>query len=121
MNIQGKTEFHRRLIGAGLAALICCSALAGAAGAGTEPTRRSVTVSYGDLNLANPAGVERLYQRLRQAANQVCDNLKVYSLAAHSAPSYRKCTKQAVEEAVASINNRSLTALHQQRSSRRYG
>jgi UrcA family protein len=116
MNIQGKTDFHRRLLGAGLAVLICCSALAGAAGAGTEPTRRSVTVSYGDLNLANPAGVERLYQRLRQAANRVCGDPVMVRLSGRA-----QCTQHAVEEAVRSIDNRNLTALHQERTSHRFG
>jgi len=116
MSIKVQTEFHKRLVGTGLAALICCSALGSAAAAGTEPTRRSLTVSYGDLNLANPLGVERLYKRLRQAANRVCGDPVMVRLSG-----YAQCTQHAVEEAVRSIDNRNLTALHQERTSRRYG
>jgi UrcA family protein len=31
------------------------------------------TVTYGDLNLAHPQGVEQLYRRIVGAARQVCD------------------------------------------------
>ena len=120
MNIKVHTELHKRFFGAGLAALICCITLASSAGAGTEPTRRSVTVQYGDLNLGNPAGVERLYQRLRQASARVCEELRTVAPLSAST-SYRQCKKQAVEEAVKSIDNRTLTALHQERTSGRVG
>jgi UrcA family protein len=40
---------------------------------GSEPMKRTVT--YGDLNLANPQGVERLYRRVVGAAQPVCDSL----------------------------------------------
>ena len=38
---------------------------------GYVPTAK--TVQYGDLNLATTQGVERLYQRIAGAANEVCD------------------------------------------------
>ena len=37
----------------------------------SEPMKK--TVKYGDLNLANPQGVEQLYRRIVGAARQVCE------------------------------------------------
>ena len=48
----------------------------------SEPMKR--TVKYGDLNLANPQGVEHLYQRIVGAARQVCEPQDGRSLQAES-------------------------------------
>lgn len=50
---------------AALTATIPASAIAGA-------EARSETVSYGDLNLATPAGIEALDRRLDRAVERVC-------------------------------------------------
>jgi len=66
----------------------------------------SVHVKYADLNLANDAGVTRLYTRLRAAAKQVCE----YS----SSPAQvdNGCMSRALDQAVASVGNERLTEMH---------
>src|SRR5262245_44078491 len=118
MNIKVHTQALNRLFASGLGALICCTALASAASATSAQDRRSVTVFYGDLNLANPVGVQRLYQRIRQAAVQVCDDPRALGPLSLRR-SAKRCTEQAVDEAVRSIDNRVLTALHQEKTQRR--
>lgn len=68
----------------------------------------SVRVNYADLNLANDAGVTRLYARLKSAAKQVC----VFSAMPTQAES--SCTARALNQAVASVDNERLAALHGQ-------
>jgi UrcA family protein len=116
MNI--KVHTLNRLFAGGLGALICCTALATAASATSALDRRSVTVFYGDLNLANRVGVERLYQRIRHAAIQVCDDPSGFATLSLRRAA-KQCVNEAIEEAVRSIDNRVLTALHQEKTSRR--
>jgi UrcA family protein len=67
-------------------------------------------VQYGDLNLASSQGVERLYQRIVAAAQQVCDTRQGRSLQAQALDSI--CTKQSIARAVAVVGQPSLKALH---------
>jgi len=75
---------------------------------GSEPMKRTVT--YGDLNLANPQGVEQLYRRIVGAARQVCGALDGRSL--QEKAQFSICTKQSIARAVAAVDQPSLTALH---------
>jgi UrcA family protein len=75
---------------------------------GSEPTKKTVT--YGDLNLANPQGVEQLYQRVVGAARQVCDSLDGRSL--QEKEQFSTCVKQSIARAVATVDQPALTALH---------
>jgi UrcA family protein len=101
----------RRLVLATLAA--ACMAVASTAvqaaekSTGSEPV---TTVQFGDLNLANPQGVERLYRRIVAAAQQVCDTGQGPSLQAKSLE--WTCTKQSIARAVAAVGRPALTALH---------
>jgi UrcA family protein len=77
--------------------------------AGMEPAK--MVVQYGDLNLANPSAVQRLYHRIVVAAQQVCDD--------HTGPRpleegirARSCMDQSIRRAVAAVNHPSLTALY---------
>jgi UrcA family protein len=118
MNIKVHTHVLRRLFVGGLGALICCTALASAASATSARERRSVTVFYGDLNLSNPVGVKRLYLRIRRAAFEVCEaptGLTPPSLKQAA----RRCVNEAIDGAVRSIDNGTLTALHQDKTQRR--
>lgn len=40
---------------------------------GPRQTAKSIAVNYGDLNLANQAGIDALTSRVRAAARKVCD------------------------------------------------
>jgi UrcA family protein len=74
----------------------------------SEPMKKTVT--YGDLNLANPQGVEQLYRRIVGAAQQVCDALNGRSLQAKE--QFSICTKQSIARAVSAVDQPALTALH---------
>lgn len=74
----------------------------------SEPMKKTVT--YGDLNLANPQGVQQLYRRIVGAAQQVCDDLNGRSLQAKE--QFAICTKQSIARAVSAVDQPALTALH---------
>jgi UrcA family protein len=67
------------------------------------------TVTYGDLNLANPQGVERLYRRIVGAAQQVCNALNGRSF--EEKQQFSICTSQSIARAVAAVDQPALTAL----------
>lgn len=81
--------------GAALFAAICLSAAVTPAAA--EPVSR--TVSYADLNLANPAGRAALETRIKTAARAVCKDDR-YDFAARARES--ACVKAAIAKASAS-------------------
>lgn len=67
------------------------------------------TVSYGDLNLASPQGVERLYRRIVGAAQQVCHPLDGRLL--REQQEFAICFGQSIARAVAAVDQPALTAL----------
>jgi UrcA family protein len=71
------------------------------------PTR---TVHYADLNLNTQAGAEKLYQRIRGAADQVCGNKDPRQLAASAAA--ETCVNRAVTVSVRAVNNPRLTSTY---------
>ena len=77
------------------------------------------TVTASDLNLARQEGIVTLYKRLKHAAVDVCGKDLHHSTAPRFASlevksRYNKCVDDALENAVQSINNQSLTELHSQ-------
>lgn len=72
------------------------------------------TVSYEDLDLTQAADTRVLYQRLRMASAQVCQPLEGKDLQRQL--QYRRCYRNALEGAVASVDNAQLTAFHQSTS-----
>jgi UrcA family protein len=71
---------------------------------------RERTISYSDLNLANPADAALLYSRLQNAADTVCGRYDIRALgdtAQHAA-----CAARALSDAVMRVNVASITALH---------
>lgn len=75
-----------------------------------EATVPAVTVEFADLDLARGAGVEILYQRLRSAAKSVCGTSDGRDLTGTQA--WRKCVDEALDKAVAEVNNEQLTDIH---------
>jgi UrcA family protein len=69
----------------------------------------TTTVKYGDLNLANAQGVERLYVRIAGAAQQVCRGLDGRSM--EEKVQFSICTTQSIARAVAAVDQPALTAL----------
>jgi UrcA family protein len=98
-----------------VAAAVMFSVLSGISSLGNanlqEIDIQSIRVSYADLNLANTADQQSLYQRLRVAAKEVCGNL--VSKAVSEAIQQRGCVKGALDRAVDDIGNEDLAALHQ--------
>lgn len=88
-------------------------ALAGTVSSYAEPAAqdaRSLSVSYGDLNVASKDGAYTLYSRLEYAARKVCavDDLRRIGAAKEA----RDCRAAAVDRAVNDIGSANLTALH---------
>ena len=67
------------------------------------------TVTYGDLNLATPQGVEWLYRRIVGAAQQVCGALNGRSF--EEKQQFSICTTQSIARAVAAVDQPALAAL----------
>ena len=65
---------------------------------------RTEKVSYSDLNVDKEAGAHALYRRLQLASKRVCG--------VESARQQR-CYKDALDDAVAKINNATLTEIHE--------
>jgi UrcA family protein len=97
---------------------LCCIGFSALAIADGKPETASIVVRFGDLNLSNPEGVAKLDQRIRHAGTRVCTS----STASFSHPTTsQKCIDEAVDAAVRKINYSVLTAMHEERSSRRVG
>jgi UrcA family protein len=73
----------------------------------------SIKVGYSDLDLNTQAGATTLYDRIRGAARQVCG----YEGQTFTDQAlWRSCFNGAISDAVATVNNPRLTALHQGKS-----
>lgn len=110
------TSRTQRLARAGIAAFAVCSCLVSYS-ASAEPSVKSQTVSYADLDLSKPAGVQTLYQRIKAAARNVCGPVDQYTYAS-SHRAFRKCCETAIADAVAQVDRPTLTALHKEKASR---
>ena len=93
-----------------MACLAATSTIVHAADQSSDFEAMKKTVTYGDLNLANSQGVERLYWRIVAAAQQVCGSLDGRSL--ERKIQFSICTKQSIARAVAAVGQPALAALH---------
>lgn len=73
-----------------------------------------ITVSYADLDLGKPQGVDTLYARLKGAAKAACGDADARNLRERAL--VRECRDEALANAVDGINHSALTAKHLQRS-----
>jgi UrcA family protein len=98
------------LFTASFAALVLAStSFAGAAA--TADDAPSVRVTYSDLDLTRDAGVERLYSRLRRAADSVCGDTDIHDM--RRAARQRACVAHALDAAVEAVHSAKLSARHQ--------
>jgi UrcA family protein len=104
----------RILVLTGVVAACLHPALVRAADAARDSDPVKKTVTYADLNLANPRGVERLYGRIVSAAHDVCESSGDRSMVARLLAV--TCTRDAINHAVAAVNQPPLTALHAQKT-----
>jgi len=82
-----------------------------------EESVPTVTISYSDLDLSQPADAARLYGRIETAAVTVCRDLDRRSVELLAA--FRQCKAHAIDGAVSNVNNPNLSALHAVRSGHR--
>lgn len=94
---------------------ICTLALAyQAAFAGPTPAALSVKVQFADLDLTHRQGVAVLYDRITYAAKTVCEPFEGRDL--KSAANTRRCIRETISTAVATVNRPALTVYHQMRT-----
>jgi UrcA family protein len=75
----------------------------------------NITVKFRDLDLSKPEGVATLYQRIERSARLVCtDSSSPYD--AGRVATFERCYKAAIQDAVSSIDQPQLTALHRART-----
>ena len=82
---------------------------------GTVGSVPSITVSYSELDISKPQGLEVLYTRIKRAAKSVCgfyNSPRELSRGRHS----MACYQSTLEDAVRQVNRPTLTALHRAKS-----
>jgi len=70
----------------------------------------SRTVSYSEYDLTTPAGDEKLYKRIREAAREVCHGLEGRDL--HTVRLHHDCVDSAIGRAVVQVNHPQFTAYY---------
>jgi UrcA family protein len=70
----------------------------------------SVTVRYNDLDLATSGGAATLYQRISQAARQVCPDPDMRNLAMNALA--QRCRAEAIARAVDQLHSPQLALVH---------
>ena len=72
-----------------------------------------ITVAFADLNLANEAGVQVLYGRLKRAARDVCGETSLQIIGSVSGTQkVRECYRDTLTKAVEEIDNDLLSRIH---------
>jgi UrcA family protein len=93
-----------------LPAFALCASLAAGSASAAEPGL-SATVRFADLNVSSSEGARILYSRIRGAAETLCGpRWSVWE--AHLMWEWKECYDQAVDEAVARVNQPMLTDVH---------
>jgi UrcA family protein len=72
----------------------------------------SITVKFGDLNVASPEGASALYGRIRMAAKEVCSPLSARDLASQARMG--ACVHKAIADAVTKVNQPALFLVYNQ-------
>jgi UrcA family protein len=109
---------NRLLARAGIsAAFALCTCLVAHGASAAQLRLKTTTVSFADLDLSKAAGAQTLYKRIKVAARRVCGPADRYTYGTPSNP-FRKCVDAAIADAVAQVDRPSLTALHQDETSR---
>jgi UrcA family protein len=100
------------------AALLVGAGAAGSAFAASPANGPTLTVAYGDLNLASDQGNNALYARISAAARQVCaaDRVDIRDLGRYAQA--RSCEAQAIAQAVQAVHSPRLAALYNARAPR---
>jgi UrcA family protein len=89
-------------------------------GAVTVTSTPTMTVSFAELDITKPAGLQVLYRRIENAAKIVCGVDSPPQALARTRQA-RECYKTAVDDAVRQINRPTLTALHRAKTRSSFG
>ena len=79
--------------------------------AGDDEPRKTLIVSYADLNVDTEHGAKVLYARLRQAAQDVCSTFESRELMVRA--KWLRCYDSAMSAAVGQVNKIAVTKLYQ--------
>lgn len=95
-------------------AVLAFSVPAIASAGGEQLVGKSEKVSYADLNIDKDSGAQALYRRLQQASKRVCgvESIKI-SGSVRAVMEQQRCYRNALDEAVAKIDNTALTEVHE--------
>lgn len=83
----------------------------------TGRAERSTTVTWADLDLNRPAGIEQLYVRLTQATTEVCSPRADIRNAAMNRDR-KACLATAMDQAVSNVGHLGLEQMHASRTGR---
>lgn len=86
----------------------------------TVSSAPTIKVSYAELDITKPRGLEVLYSRIQSAAKTVCDvdhSRRELARGRHA----MACYKTAIDDAVRQINRPTLTALHRAKTRATFG
>ena len=75
---------------------------------------RAEKVTYSELNVDKEAGAQALYRRLQQASKRVCGVESIKNAGGiREISQQQRCYRNTLDEAVAKINNATLTGIHE--------
>ena len=116
-----KSNLFRLTVFTVLGAFVLNTAVA----AGTENNSAytsTIAVSYADLNMASPGGVDKLYQRIKSAAHKVCgvdkfgaSPVSIMRVSQEMLRRSQACVANAINNAISDVNDVRLTHLHEAR------
>ena len=89
-------------------------------GAVTVTNAPTMTVSFAELDITKPRGLQVLYSRIEHAAKVVC-GVDPAPRELSRTREARSCYKTAVDDAVRQINRPTLTALHRAKTRSTFG
>jgi UrcA family protein len=99
------------------AALIGLSFSGFASAKDSDPYLKQVEVPYADLDLSRVSDANKLYTRISRAARDVCRS--DFGVASRTTAVRDRCAAKAIDDAVRSVSNENLTAVHQVRAGKR--
>jgi UrcA family protein len=102
----------KSLIVAGFSAAALLASPALAQSMESEAPARAVPVSYADLDLSQTADAQTLLQRLRYAATAACEQNAAAQGNARLERAIEQCRTEALDSAVAQLDQPELTRLH---------
>ncbi len=94
-------------LGAAFVALSCSNF---ASAKDNDPYLKQVEVPYADLDLGRVSDAQKLYTRISSAARHVCR--QDFAITSRTTTVRDKCAARAIDDAVQSVSNENLTAVH---------